>query len=225
MEMMKQNLLIACAALMCMFSHPVVAQQQPAGAPQQQPAGAASQLPTSNTDISPLLIGEQVPDVTLVGTDGKEHSLVSITKEKPTIIFFYRGKWCSNCIRHFSQEIAPHAAEIAALGYNIMNVAPDVPDSLIKTAQLTNLDPATFYSDGEGALSKAMGVAVQQQERMLATLTAYSGGKNKGYLPVPAVYILDINQKVLFMYINPMSPSDKLRIRGNFLMAVLGALK
>jgi peroxiredoxin len=206
--MMKRTLFIACAALMCLFSIPTMAQ-----------------LPTNNTDISPLLIGEQVPDVMLTGTDGKEYSLVSLTKDKPTIIIFYRGKWCSNCIRHFSQEIAPIETQISELGYNMLAICPDVPDTLIKTAQKVNLNPAHFYSDGEGALSKAMGVAVQQQERMLPMLSSYSGGKNKGYLPVPGEFILDTNQKIIFEYINPMSPSDKLRIRGKFLMAVLQALK
>lgn len=206
--MMKRNLLIACAALMCLFGHQTIAQ-----------------LPTNNTDIAPLLIGEQVPDVMLTGTDGKEYSLVSLTKDKPTLIIFYRGKWCSNCIRHFSQEIAPIEKQIFDLGYNMLAVCPDMPDTLIKTAQKVNLNPAHFYSDGEGALSKAMGIAVQQSERMLTMLSNYSGGKNKGFLPVPGEFILDTNQKILFEYINPMGSSDKLRIRGKFLMAVLQALK
>jgi cytochrome oxidase Cu insertion factor (SCO1/SenC/PrrC family) len=47
-------------------------------------------------DISPLLIGEEIPDITLISTDGKQVTLASITGEKPSILLFYRGGWC-NC--------------------------------------------------------------------------------------------------------------------------------
>ena len=161
----------------------------------------------------------------LTGTDGLEHSLVNLTKAKPTIIIFYRGKWCGSCITHFSEEIAPIATEISNLGYNILAISPDMPDTLVKTAQKVKLNPAIFYSDGAGALSTAMGVAFQQQERMLATISSYLGGKNKGYLPVPGVYILSTDQKIIFEYINQNGPSAALRIKGKLLLVVLEALK
>lgn len=184
-----------------------------------------AQLPATAFDISPLLIGETVPDVMLTGTDGQEHSLVALTKAKPTIIIFYRGKWCSNCITHFSEEIAPIATQISDLGYNLIAISPDMPDTLVKTAQKVKLNPANFYSDGAGALSDSLGIAFQQQERMLARLASYSGGKNKGYLAVPGVFILNTEQKILFEYINPNGPSSALRMRGKLLLAVLEALK
>jgi peroxiredoxin len=205
---MKRTFILTCVVLMGMFS--------------QQTMG---QLPANNIDISPLLIGEQVPDVMLTGTDGKEYSLISLTRDKPTLIIFYRGKWCSNCIKHFSQEIAPIEKQISDLGYNLLAICPDMPDTLIATAKKVNLNQSHFYSDGDGALSKAIGVAVQQQERMLTLLSSYSGGKNKGYLPVPCEFVLDTNRKVTFQYINPMGPSEAIRIRGKFLLTVLQALK
>jgi peroxiredoxin len=183
------------------------------------------QLPATNFDISPLLIGEAIPDVMITDSKGVSQSVVALTKEKPTLIFFYRGKWCGNCITHFSEEIAPIATDIANLGYNIIAISPDVPDTLVKTAELVKLDPKVFYSDGEGALSTGMGVAVQQAERSLARLSSYSGGKNKGYLPVPSLFIVGTDQKIIFEYINPNGPQSDLRIRGKFLMIILQGLK
>jgi len=183
-----------------------------------------AQWAASYTEVSPLLIGETVPDAKIIGTDGNEHTLASLTQEKPTIIIFYRGKWCGNCVRHFSEEIAPNLQQINSLGYNLLNVSPDLPDTLIATSRLVNLPASVFYSDGTGDLSVAMGIAAQQAERMLTMLDTYSGGMNKGFLPVPAVIILDTDRKILFQHITPLGISDQGRVRGQYLIDILEAL-
>ncbi len=183
-----------------------------------------AQIAPTSFDICPLLIGESVPDVLITDSKGLSRSLRAIAKEKPTLIFFYRGNWCSNCIIHFSQEIAPNVPEIKKLGYNLIAVSPDMPDTLIVTSKKTNLDPSVFYSDGDGTLSRAMGVAFQQGEKSLPRLLAYSGGKNKGFLPVPGLFVVNTDGKIIFEYINPNGPQHQLRIRGKFLLAVLRAL-
>jgi peroxiredoxin len=205
---MKKSLVLTLVSLLCIVSSLVY-----------------GQLPATNFDISPLLIGEIIPDVMITDSKGIQQSVVALTKEKPTLIFFYRGKWCSNCITHFSEEIAPIANNIASLGYNIIAISPDMPDTLVKTAKLVKLDPKLFYSDGEGALSTGMGVSVQQSERSLARLSSYSGGKNKGYLPVPSLFIVGTDQKIIFEYINPNGPQSNLRINGKFLLTILQGLK
>jgi peroxiredoxin len=184
-----------------------------------------AQFAPTALDICPLLIGEPIPDVIITDSKGMSESLVTLTKEKPTVIFFYRGNWCSNCIIHFSQEIAPIVPEITKLGYNLIAISPDVPDTLIITSKKTGLDQAVFYSDGDGKLSTAMGVAFQQGEKSLSRLLAYSGGKNKGFLPVPSAFVVNTENKIIFEYINPNGPQHQLRIRGKFLLAVLQALK
>jgi cytochrome oxidase Cu insertion factor (SCO1/SenC/PrrC family) len=42
-----------------------------------------AQIAEKAVDISPLLIGEKIPDITLISTDGKQVTLASITGEKP----------------------------------------------------------------------------------------------------------------------------------------------
>lgn len=184
-----------------------------------------AQLPATAFDISPLLIGEKVPDIMITGSKGSPQSLITLTKEKPAVIFFYRGNWCSNCIIHFRDQIEPVQQDILNLGYNMIAISPDVPDTLLVTSRKTGLSSSIFYSDGDGSLAKAMGIAWQQNERSLPRLSAYSGGKNKGFLPVPAVFVVDTNQKIIFEYINPNGPGYQLRIQGKFLLTVLQALK
>jgi len=42
-----------------------------------------ARIAEKTVDISPLLIGEKIPDITLISTDGKQVTLASITGEKP----------------------------------------------------------------------------------------------------------------------------------------------
>ena len=184
-----------------------------------------AQLPTTALDISPLLIGEIIPDAPLTDTKGNTQSLYSITKNKPTLIIFYRGDWCYNCINHFNDEIVPNLSEIEKLGYNFIAISPDSPENLLKTSGQTKIAPTSIFADGDGSLSKAMGISWKQQDRMLDMILESSGGTNKeGYLPVPAVYVVDAKNQILFQYINPNGPQSDLRIKGKLLLAVLEAL-
>lgn len=56
-----------------------------------------AQVPEEAEDISPLLIGENLPDAALVDANGIKVSLHKLIKEKPTVLVFYRGGWCPYC--------------------------------------------------------------------------------------------------------------------------------
>ena len=185
-----------------------------------------AQMPTVATDVSPLLVLEEIPDATLVDTAGNSVSLYSITQEKPTIIVFYRGSWCGNCTRNFKDEYVPNIAEIERLGYNLVAISPDAPESLLVTSKESGLDPKYFYGDGTGTFTKAMGLAFQQQERARDRLLESSGGKNTDlYLSVPAVYVVDTNNTILFTHITPMGIRWANRLQWTLLEPILHSLK
>ena len=50
-----------------------------------------AQVPEKAEDISPLLVGESIPNVNLIDVNGEEVSFFKIIKEKPTVLVFYRG--------------------------------------------------------------------------------------------------------------------------------------
>ena len=187
---------------------------------------ADAQLPTVATDVSPLLVLEVIPDAMLVDTAGNSVSLYSITQEKPTIIVFYRGAWCGNCITNFKDEYVPNLAEIERLGFNIVAISPDAPASLLEASEGSGMDPRYFFGDGTGAFTKAMGLAFQQQERSRERLLEYSGGLNTElYLSVPAVYIVDTNNTILFTHIVPTGVRYTSRMKWGLLQPVLHSLK
>lgn len=185
-----------------------------------------AQLPASSTDISPLLLGEKVPDATLISSTGDEVSLLSILKQKPTVIVIYNGLWCYFCGVHFTEQIVPVAEQVSELGYNMITISPDMPDSLVSMSRKVGLPAGMFYQDGDGSFSSAMGIAYQATEGFLERLTTYSGGLNQGYLPVPSVFVVNPDdQSILYEYINPNGMASDIRIRGTFLIAVLQALQ
>ncbi|MBK8968993.1 MAG: peroxiredoxin-like family protein [Saprospiraceae bacterium] len=181
----------------------------------------AQQLPEKPEDISPLLIGETMPNSELAALDGKTISFHDIAKEKPTVLIVYRGGWCPYCNRHLA-AIGQSEAEILELGYQIVAISPDKAEKLRETAEKDSIRYRLF-SDGDGAFAKAAGLAFQAPQRYGERLLDWSGGKNTdGYLPVPAIFVLDRDAAIQFEYINP---DYKKRLPSEILLAVLKALQ
>ena len=119
-----------------------------------------AQIPERAEDISPLLIGEIIPDVVLKAPDASDHSMLDILSEKPTVILFYRGGWCPYCNRHLA-EIQSVESKIIELGYQIVAISPDSPENLQLSGEKNELH-YSLYSDGDGAFMKAVGIAFRR---------------------------------------------------------------
>lgn len=180
----------------------------------------SAQIAEKAEDISPLLIGETIPNVELKAADGSANDVFNIIKNKPTVLLFYRGGWCPFCNLHLS-EIQGIQNEIVNLGYQIIAVSPDSPENVRSS---DNEHPLSYslYSDDDGKFIKAMGLAFKAPEKYSEMLSERSNGQNKGLLPVPSLFIVDTSGKILFEYINP---DYKTRISAGLLLAVLKELK
>ena len=186
---------------------------------------AKAQYAATAADTNPLKLGQTVPDIMLEDGAGASRSLHSVIGDKPTLMMFYRGDWCTNCINHFSAEVIPNLQRINALGYNVMLIGPDSPEFIRTTAGKINASPSIIYSDAAGELSVAMGIAWQQQERMFERLTEYSGGKNKGFLPAVSTFVVGADKKIMFAETRPEGTAAANRIKGKLLMAILENLQ
>ena len=60
-------------------------------------------VPQLATDIRPLLIGAEVPDVALQAPDGRLTRLRDTVTGHPAVLIFYRGGWCPYCSIQLSQ--------------------------------------------------------------------------------------------------------------------------
>lgn len=180
---------------------------------------ASGQVAEKAEDISPLLIGETLPNVVLKSPDGSELRLLEELNQKPAVVLFYRGGWCPFCNTHLA-EIQEAQSKIVELGYRIIAVSPDSPRNLQATGEQQHL-AYSLYSDADGELIKAVGIAFRAPGTYTGMLSEKSDGLNPGILPVPAVFVVDTSGNIEFEYINP---DYKARLSANLLLAVLKAL-
>lgn len=57
------------------------------------PAPTSAQPAEGPTDVRPLLVGHEVPDVALATSDGEATTLHAALGDGPSILVFYRGGW------------------------------------------------------------------------------------------------------------------------------------
>jgi peroxiredoxin len=181
-------------------------------------ARAWAQLPAKAEDVKPLLIGQKVPSVQLKDSKGQTVDTKEVLKQK-TILVVYRGGWCPYCTKQLA-GLREVQKEALALGYQIVGVSPDSPENLTQATTKNELG-YTLLSDGQGLLIKALGLAFQVPKNYEPLVDKSSNGVNKEFLPVPAVYVLNEQQEVEFMFVNP---DFKKRLQPNMLLAVLKAI-
>ena len=182
--------------------------------------GGHAQIADKAEDISPLLIGETIPQDIIANMNSGNKNLATLVREKPSVILFYRGGWCPYCNRHLS-AIGEAEKAITDLGYQVIAISPDTEDELNKSARKKKLNYALF-SDSDGSLAKAMGIAFKAPERYKSMLRKNSAGKNTGFLPVPSVFVVDKKGVIVFEYI---APNHKERISAGLLTGALKSLE
>lgn len=181
-------------------------------------------VPVKPEDISPLLSGENIPQVKLINDAGESFDLNAAVASKPTILIFYRGGWCPFCSKQLAglQEIE---GDLTKMGYQLLAVSTDSPENLKQSKTKSKLT-YTLLSDADLAVSKQFGIAFKSPKNYDKFLPETSGGKNADkLLPVPSVFILNRKGNIRFEYINPditqrLSP-DLLKAAASSLIAEL----
>lgn len=177
-------------------------------------------IPEKSIDISPLLYGEKIPDVSLVNMENKPVQLMTLVGKKPTVLIFYRGGWCPFCNAHLAdlQTVEP---EVVQLGYQIIAISPDTPENQMASMDKHHLT-YQLLSDSQMEGARAFGIAYKAPKNNQNIIFKFSNGSNPDLLPVPSVFVVNPKGEIEFEYINP---DFKTRIKGNLLVAVLKALR
>ena len=175
-----------------------------------------AQIADKAENVAPLLIGEQIPDATLLNAKGEKVQLDMLLSQKPTVLIFYRGGWCPFCSVHLA-EIAKIEKDILQAGYQIIAISPDDYQNLQNTAETGKLAYQVF-SDAKGELLQAIGIAFRSPDKVKEYIASKTKGKVSDIMPVPSLMIVDKKRTILFEYI---SPDYKKRISSKLLMAVL----
>jgi peroxiredoxin len=186
---------------------------QPASAPAAPAASAAPTAatqpgwPQSERDVSPLLLGNPLPDVTLRTLDDATVSLKDAIGGKPAVLVFYRGGWCPYCNLQLSGLRLIHK-DLETEGYALIAISPDSPAELRKSLDKTALD-YQLLSDSDAHAMRAFGIGYQVDANTREKLSGFgidlakASGRDHHVLPVPAVYLVDEDGVLQFSHVHP----------------------
>ena len=178
-------------------------------------------IPTVAEDISPILIGETLPNANFQNAEGKSVQLKAVLEEKPTVLVFYRGGWCPYCNVQLS-GLVEIEEDVLELGYQIVAISPDDYKNLQSTIE-NNSTKYKLLSDPNGKFIKEIGIAFKTSSSLKEYITGKGQkGETSSVMPAPTVMIVDKKGVIKFEYINP---NYKERISGEMLLSVLKTIK
>lgn len=164
-------------------------------------------VPSSADDINPLLIGQQIPDVTLQNQSGEYINLREFAGRDLSLIIFYRGGWCPFCNNQLSQ-ISTIEKELYKKNIQIIAISPDQPKYLDASLDEHEIG-YTLLSDSDMSVSKEFGLAFKVEPNEVASLKENNmdieqrSGYDHHLLPVPAIFLVDTDGAIHFQYVNP----------------------
>lgn len=182
-------------------------------------------VPENPLDVSPLLIGESVPDISLPNHQGEMRVLIADTTSL-TLLIFYRGGWCPYCSAELA-EIAAIEQQITDMGVNIVGISPDRPEYLQSTMDENQSIGYTLLSDSQMEASNAFGIAFRVDDDTFQRYKSNGldleerSGETHRQLPVPAVFLAGGNGVIQFQYVDPDYTQ---RINKEMLLAAIEAV-
>lgn len=153
-----------------------------------------------------LFINSKAPDFKAVDQNGNSIRLKDMVKNGNVVLFFYRGNWCPYCSRQLKQ-LQDSLELFVKKGVQVVAITPEKTEGISKMIEKSN---ATFpiIHDEEGKIMKAYDVRFALDEKSVSRYKmsgidlAATNGKNGTNLPVPAVYIINKENTIIFRYFN-----------------------
>jgi peroxiredoxin len=152
-----------------------------------------------------LFINSKAPEFKGTDQNGNSVSLKDLRKKGPVVVVFYRGHWCPYCNKEL-KRMQDSLQLLTDKGAHIVAISPERSEGIAKTVEKTG---ATFsiLHDEDMKIAKGYGVAYQVDEKTQQRyknfgndLLAINGQKDRAYLPVPAVYIVNRDGSVTFRF-------------------------
>ncbi|MBA2610761.1 MAG: AhpC/TSA family protein [Bacteroidetes bacterium] len=159
---------------------------------------------TTSTTPEGLNLNEMAPNFTSTDQNGKTIILKELLKKGSVVMVFYRGEWCPYCNKQL-MLLQDSLALITKKGASLIAVSPEKAENIAKTIQKTR---ATYsvLSDDSLKIMSAYKVAFALDEKTTEKYKGYginlmeTNGSNGNNLPVPAVYIINKEGKIIYRY-------------------------
>ncbi len=170
-------------------------------------AQATQKLKESKISKNALKVGDRAPEIKLLNAVGKEISLYKILEQNDfAVINFYRGAWCSYCNLEL-KALQERNDDLEKLNAKLIAISPQSPDSSLTTKQKHDLK-FEVLSDTGNVIAKEYGLVFSLAEELRPIYKSFgidipAANNEESYeLPMPATYIVDKNQKIIFAFID-----------------------
>jgi peroxiredoxin len=177
---MKKLLLVAIAFF---FSYFLFAQQDPVG----------------------LNVNDKAPMFKATDQNGTMFDLSQALKKGKVVLIFYRGQWCPYCNKQL-KHLEDSLSMIMNKGALLVAVTPEQPENIQKTIEKTKAAYPVLYDDGL-SIMKNYDVAYAVDDATISKYKNYgidftiaNGVKNGANLPVPTVYIINTDGKIIYRH-------------------------
>jgi len=152
-----------------------------------------------------LFINSKAPDFKATDQYGNEIRLKDVLKDSLVVLIFYRGQWCPYCNKQL-KKLEDSLQLIKEKKAKLIAVTPEKTEYISKTIEKTKASYSLLY-DKEMKIMKAYAVAFEVDERTVSRyknadidLATANGQKDKVYLPVPAVYIINKEGTIVYRF-------------------------
>jgi peroxiredoxin len=169
-------------------------------------AWAGAMVADSPREVTPLEVGELIPDASARDPEGQPVQLSALVGGRPTLIVFYRGGWCPFCTTRLG-ELQFMESRLLEIGVALVAMSPDRPEKLRRTRDELALR-YRLLSDASMEIARGFGVAYQvtskdrkRLEGMGIDLEEASGQKHH-QLPVASLFLVDGDGKIRFRYLS-----------------------
>lgn len=186
------------------------AQQMSANAPQEvlETMGAEiGKLANSGIVNTALKVGDKAPNFELKDSKGNLVSLSNLTQKGNVVISFNRGNWCPFCNIEF-KHLQNSVNEIKNAGGNLIVISPQLPEKSAEIISKNGFDYPILFDKGN-EVAKQFGIAFTLPEPLIPIhkafemdIPAHNGDESFG-LPVPATYVVNKSNKIVFASVNP----------------------
>jgi peroxiredoxin len=151
-----------------------------------------------------LQVSDKAPVFTAKDQNNKNFILEEQLKKGPVVVVFYRGQWCPYCNKQL-KTLEDSLPMITAKGASLVAVTPEKPVNITKTITKTKVTYPVLFDDGMKVM-KAYDVAFAVDNKTIEQYKKYgidfneANGSNGANLPVPAVYIISKEGKIVYKY-------------------------
>lgn len=151
-----------------------------------------------------LFIGSKAPDFKGKDQNDKDIKLKDLLKKGKVVLVFYRGQWCPYCNRQLS-ALQDSLQQIIDKGATLIAISPEKSEMIDMTVEKTKAAYSILH-DEDLKIMKAYDVDFEVPEN---TVTRYRNagldlqklnGENGTNLPVPAVYIIDMESTITYRF-------------------------